>query len=59
MAAHYSLAYKNGGDGDENVKKANDLGRFSEQNNDFVHASRFSANFLAVPAQLRREMTKF
>ena len=29
------------------------------QNNNFARASRFFVHFFAVPAQLRREMTKF
>ena len=33
--------------------------RFNEQNNSSARASRFFVHFFAVPAQLRREMTKF
>ena len=33
--------------------------RFNEQNNNSARASRFFVHFFAVPAQLRREMTKF
>ena len=44
------------GNGKENIKK-ND--RFNEQNNNSARASRFFLHFFAVPAQLRREMTKF
>ena len=33
--------------------------RFNEQNNNSARASRFFVRFFAVPAQLRREMTKF
>ena len=44
------------GDGKENVKKA--IG-FNEQNNNSACASHFFVHFFAVPAQLRREMTKF
>ena len=33
--------------------------RFNEQNNNSARASRFFVNFFAVPAKLRREMTKF
>ena len=32
---------------------------FSQQNNNFAIASRFSVHFVAVPARLRRGMTKF
>ena len=32
---------------------------FHEQNNNSARASRFFVHFLAVPAQQRREMTKF
>ena len=32
---------------------------FSWQNNNFARASGFFVHFLAVPARLRREMTKF
>ena len=32
---------------------------FNEQNNNSARASRFFVHFFAVPAQLRREMTKF
>ena len=44
------------GDGKENVKKA--IGLISKKNNN-ARASRFFVHFFAVPAQLRREMTKF
>ena len=44
------------GDGKENVKKSN---RFNQQKNNNSRASRFFVHFFAVPAQLRREMTKF
>ena len=44
------------GDGKENVKKA--IGLISKKNNN-SRASRFFVHFFAVPAQLRREMTKF
>ena len=44
------------GDGKRNVKAGN---RFNEQNNNSARASRFFVQFFAVPAQLRREMTKF
>ena len=33
--------------------------RSNEQNNNSAHVSRFFVHFFAVPAQLRREMTKF
>ena len=33
--------------------------RFNERNNNSARASRFFVHFFAVPAQLRREMTKF
>ena len=33
--------------------------RFNEQNNNCAPASRFFVHFFDVPAQLRREMTKF
>ena len=33
--------------------------RFDEQNNNSARASRFFVHFFAVPAQLRREMTKY
>ena len=33
--------------------------RFSSQNNSSALASRFFVHFFAVPARLRREMTKF
>ena len=33
--------------------------RFNEQNHNSACASRFFVHFFAVPAQLRREMTKF
>ena len=32
---------------------------FNERNNNSARASRFFVHFFAVPAQLRREMTKF
>ena len=32
---------------------------FNEQNNKAARASRFFVHFVAVPAQLRREITKF
>ena len=32
---------------------------FGSQNNNFARASRFSVHFFAVPARLRRGMTKF
>ena len=48
---------KHGGDGNGNVKNATP-GRFNEQNNNSARASRFFVHFVAIPAQLRREMTK-
>ena len=33
--------------------------RFNEQNNNSARASRLFVHFFAVPAKLRREMTKF
>ena len=33
--------------------------RFNEKNNNSARSSRFFVHFFAVPAQLRREMTKF
>ena len=33
--------------------------RFNKRNNNSARASRFLVHFFAVPAQLRREMTKF
>ena len=33
--------------------------RFSKQKNNFARASRFFVHFLAVPARLQREITKF
>ena len=42
--------------GERQKKKKN---RFNEQNNNSARASRFFVHFFAVPAQLRREMTKF
>ena len=33
--------------------------RFNEQNNNSARASRLFVHFVTVPAQLRREMTKF
>ena len=44
------------GDGNENVKKATG---FNEQNNNSARASRFFVYSFPVPAQLRREITKF
>ena len=44
------------GDDKENVKKSN---RFNEQNNNSARASPFFVHFVAVPAQLRPEMTNF
>ena len=32
---------------------------FNEKNNNSVHASRFFVHFIAVPAQLQHEMTKY
>ena len=42
-------------DGDGNEKS----NRFNEQNNNSARASRFFVHFVGVPAQLRREVTKF
>ena len=33
--------------------------RFNDQNRKSARASRFFAHFFAIPAQLRRDMTKF
>ena len=33
--------------------------KFNDQNNNSARASRFFVHFFPVPAQLRREMTKF
>ena len=53
----FPVVRKRNGDGNGNVKNAVP-GRFHEQNNNSAHASRFFVHFVAVPAQLRHEMTK-
>ena len=57
---------KQDGDGNESVKKAMGLdceqslyNGFNEQDKKAARASRFFVHFVAVPAQLRREKTKF
>ena len=43
----------------ERQRQSHKSNRFNEQNNNSARASRFFIHFLAVPVQLRREMTKF